>query len=157
MAPGLIQVSGVNGDATIVAANANALVTLSGRYTKSDPEVSNDLIKLGQLGQKMAQQLDKRDWQTTNSFWEQFTDLYGTMVQDNGVYSRLSTADQALVRAISNQSVQLTSDFTFISYSGYSGFDDYDGGSSAYRDFVVGQVTGNSGQTIQCGKNLKCN
>lgn len=152
-----IQVSGANGDMQTVYANSATMLELAAQFEQSNPKVSNALIELGQLGQKMALSMASGNKQGTGKLWDQFTGLYGTFYEDSQGYGKLSAADQALVSNLTNQSVKLTADFIDIGYGSYTGLNDSRSSPSSDTTDAANQVNSNSEQTEQCGENLKCN
>jgi len=152
-----IQVSGANGDMQTVYANSATMLELAAQFEQSNPKVSNALIELGQLGQKMALSMANGNKDATEKIWDQFTDLYGTFYEDSQGYGKLSAADQALVSNLTNQSVKLTADFIDIGYGSYTGLNDSRLSPATDKKDAAKQVNSNSVQTEQCGENLKCN
>lgn len=154
-----ISTMGANGNSATVQANAAQMLAIAAKYSQTAPELSNSIIKLGQLGQQMGHAIDNNDAKTAGQVWDAFATLYREILVEPGVYQKLKPEDQKQIQALTNQSAQLTADFTKIGYAGYTGLDDYRDvpAESNATSKLATQVQGNSNQTVQCGQNLSCN
>ncbi|MDF3055507.1 MAG: hypothetical protein K0Q74_1414 [Gammaproteobacteria bacterium] len=151
-----IQVSGSNGSSEVLMRGTHIL-QYAEKLKSTDPELSNLIIKLGQKGMTMAQSLSNGNKKATEQDWNDFTDLW-TDVYESSNYKKLSTADQAYVLALTNQSANLAAQFV-----GF-GFAFPDNGLTESSDYTLpvlntdpaNQVAQNSNQTVKCGQNGKC-
>jgi len=147
-----IQVSGANGSAQVLG-NSAQLLQLASAIKTSSPSLSNALIKLGQEGQSIAQDLSNGNSSAANDKWGVFINLLGNVAND-AAFKKLSASDQQYVKELSNQSAQLTAKYIGFTYSG-SGLLDAFAGSVINVD-VPTQVAANSAVTVQCGTNGQC-
>lgn len=154
----LIQTVGVNGDIDQVNHNSAQLLALAKQYEDSDPQISNALIILGQKGQSIAQAMQQGQKQGVTDAMADFLGYYsGVVVRSSDVFAQLSAQDQSLVRALSNQNIQLSSERVGHTIYGSSSqqLDSYTPGATSTAA-AANQVNGNSTQIKQCGQNLKC-
>jgi Flp pilus assembly pilin Flp len=154
----VVQVSGANGSSQILA-NSRQFLKAAAQFQSIDPAYSNLLIQTGYKGLSLAQSMGNGDKDATGTLRGEFDELWSAVYYDPE-YKNLSPTDQSYLYELSNQSSQLAADLMGIWYAGGDGsLADYWYPPKSAWDLLAenaNQVNENSNQTIECGKNGKC-
>jgi len=141
------------------------MIKIAEKYKKTDPKSSNAIVELGKKGQLMAQAMKTGNQAAITTSLNNFNEYFLRHVDNKrgrlGPLSLISRRDGIKVKVLTNRSAQLAALFSTGYIHGQGNLKRYH--SNVDKDNALGatktasRVHGNSFQTEQCGRKLKCN